>query len=64
MCLLDQLLEILFIAQAWIDLEEAGRVVAVIGGGGKYRCEPDAIDSEIGKVIQLLDDAGQGTVGL
>ena len=36
----DEFLEILFRAQARIDLKETGRVVSMITWAGKDRCEP------------------------
>ena len=53
----DEFLEILFRAEARIDIKEAGCVVAMIRWAGKDRREPQTVRSEFSDVIELFNDA-------
>jgi hypothetical protein len=46
-------------AEQWVDLLEAGGVVAVVGFSREERRQVEGVDAERGKVVQALDDAVQ-----
>jgi hypothetical protein len=47
-------------AQAGIDAEVVGGVVAVVAVVGEKWVEPDGVEAHFGHVVQLVDDAAQG----
>ena len=60
---IDQFLEVLLRTQPRIDVKEAGCIVAVIARAGEDRRQPQAVHAEAGNIVQLVDDAAQGSVG-
>jgi hypothetical protein len=55
----DQFADVFGRSQAGIDGEVVGGVVAVVGVVGEEGVDPEAVEAQVGDVIEVLDDAAK-----
>ncbi len=59
-CLGDEFVEVLEIAEEGVDVAWVGHVVTVIGHGGAHdRAQPEGVDPEEFEISEFVDDPGE-----